>query len=222
MGLFSKLFSKKNIATEVTRNMNPTSTSVSSVSNCLKPSCKDIRVPCNACNGNYKVKNGKYGIFAGCSNYPSCKSTLKLPDLVLNYIQLYGINIYRWYKECYKCGKETAVYSYYLDYDLAELDKYFSVGDPTVGLGDLSFVDELLSKRIPTIQLRYSNTTESQYMANICEYCGALQGRYYVVDDPHEIVSELWHDRRMEKFLFSHVKINKTTLISKDIERLYI
>ena len=45
-----------------------------------------------------------------------------------------------------------------------------------------------------------SNTTHSPYMANTCIHCGALQGRNYVVEDPHEIIEELWHSRGMDKF----------------------
>jgi hypothetical protein len=146
---------------------------------------------------------------------------LNLPDLVLKYIQNYGLNIYRREKECYKCKKKTPVYSYYLDYDLADLDELFSMGGPTVGLGDLSYVDELLSKQIPTIQLRYSNTTKSKYMANTCEHCGALQGRNYVVDDPHEIIGELWHDRDMEKFLYTNIQIKNITPLKIEIKQLY-
>ena len=59
-------------------------------------------------------------------------------------------------------------------------------------------------------------------MANICEYCGALQGRDYVVDDPHEIIDELWHDRGMGKFLFRQIEIKDTLSLAKDIKRLYI
>lgn len=221
MGLFGKLFGKKEHDVQKPQTLSPP-TPAPTPRAAPAPVDQVIRVPCNQCNGHYKVRDGKYGMFAGCSNYPTCKSTLKLPDLVLKYLEIYGLNIYRWDKECYKCGKKTPVYSYYLDYDLAELDEIFSMGGPTVGLGDLSYIDELLSKQIPAIQMRYSRTTNSKYMANTCEHCGALQGRNYVVDDPHEIIGELWHDRGMEKYLYRHLEIENTAPLAKDIRQLYL
>lgn len=214
MGIFDELFGKRFHETE-----KPQAVPVSNTAS--NQQYVGVKILCPNCNGYYKIRDGKYGIFAGCSNYPSCKSTLNLPDLVLNYIRNYGLNIYRWERECYKCKKKTPVYSYYLDYDLADLDELFSMGGPTVGLGDLNYIDELLSKQIPTIQQRYSNTTKSNYMANTCEHCGALQGRNYVVDDPHEIIGELWHDRGMRKFLYTNIKIKDIAPLQKDIKQLY-
>ena len=107
-----------------------------------------------------------------------------------------------------------------LNYDLEELDETFSMCG-SVGLGDLSYIDEMLSKELPSVQNRYSKMTNSMYMANTCEYCGALQGRNYVVDDPHEIIMELWHNRDMEKFLFKRIKIKDLNALKSDIERLY-
>ena len=164
VGLFDKLLGKKKSNIEKAVDVPVIEPKVNAAS---EPTNVEIRIPCGVCRGYYKVREGKYGVFAGCSNYPSCRSTLNLPDLVLKYIQLYGLNIYCWNRKCYKCGKETAVYSYYLDYDLADLDEFFSMGGPTVGLGDLSYVDELLSKQIPTIQLRYSNTTKELSINNL-------------------------------------------------------
>lgn len=214
MGFLLKLFQKKQDITVPP----PTKPDPAVASTSLSAS---LRIPCDCCNGYYKLRNGKYGIFAGCSQYPSCRSTLSLANYVLKYLQIYGLNIYRWEKECYRCGKKTPVYSYYLDYDLADLDELFSLAGPNVGLGDLSYVDEILSKKIPTIQMRYSKTTHSKYMANTCEHCGALQGRNYVVDDPHEIIDELWHERGMAKFLYLHLDLADITPLAKEIQCLY-
>ena len=158
-----------------------------------------MKIRCRQCAGYYKVRDGKFGVFAGCSNYPACRSTLKLHELVMAYIQEKGIRIYRWNKVCWKCGKETPVYSYYLGYELEELDEYLgSFG--MVGLGELPCVDQILEKEIPSIQPRYSNTIKSRYTANTCIHCGAMQGRNYVVEDPHEIMDELMFHHDMEKY----------------------
>lgn len=178
-------------------------------------------VPCDLCGGEYVLRIGKYGAFAGCSNFPKCKSLLKLPDFVIKYIELHGIKIYRWYKKCYKCGKMIPVYSYYLNYDLEWYDDLIFTEFGEVGLGDIKYVDKILSAKIPTIQPCYSYTTDTKYMANTCENCGALQGRNYVVDDPDEILGELWHNRNMEKYLYAILRIDDVSKIARDIRRLY-
>lgn len=220
MGLFQKLF-HRNQKDATAEQPIPTEVKTSVVAQTLQTT-NEILIPCGSCDGHYKIREGEYGIFAGCSHYPACKSTLSLPEFVLKYVQRYGLKIYCWNKQCYKCGKMTPVFSYYLDYDLADLDEFFSMSGPTVGLGDLCYVDEWLSRQIPTIQMRYSKTTHSKYMANTCEHCGALQGRDYVVDDPHEIIGELWHDRGMGKFLYSHLDLKDVSPITEDIKRIYM
>lgn len=35
---------------------------------------------CKKCDGKYKLMNGKFGLFYGCSNYPECKSTNSIAD----------------------------------------------------------------------------------------------------------------------------------------------
>ena len=44
-------------------------------------------VMCKNCDGVYRLRSGKFGIFAGCSNYPRCRSTMKLPA----YLQAAGL-----------------------------------------------------------------------------------------------------------------------------------
>jgi len=40
---------------------------------------EEILFKCPKCNGNIIIRKGPYGNFAGCSNYPNCKFTVKLP-----------------------------------------------------------------------------------------------------------------------------------------------
>jgi len=37
----------------------------------------NVSSTCPKCGSNLVLRNGKYGSFKGCSNYPSCKYTLK-------------------------------------------------------------------------------------------------------------------------------------------------
>jgi hypothetical protein len=78
------------------------------------------------------------------------ESTLKILDFVYEYTKNYGVNIYAWDKVCWKCGKNTKVYSYYLSYDLSEVDNYFE-SFSNVGLGDINSMDKLLSTKYPNI-----------------------------------------------------------------------
>lgn len=39
-------------------------------------------VKCKKCQGYYLLRQGKYGLFAGCSNFPRCRSTMKLAEFL--------------------------------------------------------------------------------------------------------------------------------------------
>lgn len=169
---------------------------------------------CSSCKGHYVVRLGKYGYFAGCSEYPRCKSTLKIYELAHAFIMKYGINLYGWKKNCWKCKQDTIVYSYFLFYELEEIDSVFN-GVHGIGLGDIHCIDKVISDKYKTVQIRHSNTTQSAYMANICEHCQSLQGRNYVVDDPHEIINDLWHEHTMEKYLVDNIKVADADLLAE-------
>lgn len=166
------------------------------------------RISCDKCNGNYIMRTGKYSDFAGCTNYPKCKSIIKVHDYVFKYIEENGVDIYKWNKICWKCKELTCVYSYYLGYELEEFDEYFSGEFWTPGLGDLPFLDACMTRKFKTIKFRYSNTTKSGYISNGCIHCGALQGKNYVVDDPHEIMGSLIHKKDMEKYWYDTIMVN--------------
>lgn len=182
---------------------------------------REPHIACKSCSGIYDVDWYDEKTFVRCSNYPKCKSTLSLTDFILEYLKKYGLKIYRWEKICYKCKKTTYVYSYYLNYELEYLSLYFQAYGNNVGLGDLNYVDNILKNQIDTIKMCYSNTTHSSYIANTCQHCGALQGKYYVVDDPHEILNELWHEHSMTKFLFKHLNFDDVSPLRNDIENIY-
>lgn len=177
-------------------------------------------ITCKKCTGHYVLRNGKNGQFAGCSHFPQCNATLSIDRLVMEFLNQYGLPIYGWKKRCWKCGSATKVYSYYLDYELADVSDEFTSCEP-IGLGDLSEVDAWLSKQFPTIQSRFSQTAGRRYMANTCEHCSALQGRNYVVDDPHEIIEELWHSRGMEPYKIDTHKVEETPQLKKELKKLF-
>lgn len=53
-------------------------------------------------------------------------------------------------------------------------------------------------------------------MANTCRFCGALQGRNYVVDDPGEIFHD-WISYNLSQYIIETIPFNKTGLTRKDI-----
>lgn len=179
-----------------------------------------MELKCNRCDGHYVLREGRFGLFAGCSNFPRCNSTIKIHELVKQFIQTNGIKVYQWEKVCWKCGKTTPVYSYYLGYELEELDEYLSTFG-MIGLGDLEPIDRMLVKAIPSIKERYSNATKSKYVANGCVHCDALQGRYYIVDDPHEIFVDLWHDRTMDKYLYKTFRVDNIGELVPILKSIY-
>lgn len=179
-------------------------------------------LPCHDCNGFYFLKEGKYGIFAGCSNYPKCQSHIPLTEFIINILKKDGLLIYKWSKKCWKCHQTTSIFSYYLAY---EIEKYSNERmNSEMGIGDIPILDEYLKKQITTIKDCYSKTKEETYIANTCEHCGALQGYNYVVDDPHEIFDDLYGTNTMEKYLFTKIpyaklNINESELI-KQLENI--
>ena len=80
MGIFDRLLGKRN--NEIEKPQAVPELGIDAFSN---PQHADVKISCINCNGYYKIREGKYGVFAGCSNYPSCKSTLNLPYLTLRY-----------------------------------------------------------------------------------------------------------------------------------------
>lgn len=177
------------------------------------------KVKCKQCDGYYVLKSGKFGKFVGCSNFPDCKSTLKIYEWAFEYIKEFGINLYSWDRICWKCGKTTKVYSYFLNYDLEELDEYFSWLDP-IGLGDIETLDKFLSTKYHTIRKMFSKTVSMSYFANTCEHCGALQGRFFIVEDPHEIMSDLFN-HNMDRYFIENIPYEKVKIPLEEIKKFF-
>ena len=172
---------------------------------------------CKECeNGKYVIRNGEYNRFSGCNNYPKCKSTITIAEYIKRYLEEEGVKIYRWKKTCPRCKKETNVISYFLNYELEKCDEVFEmVGN--IGIGDIPFIDKLLMVKYKNIKLVKSKTINEEYVANICEHCGCLQGHNYVVDDPHEIWEDLYHEKTMEKYLYDNINVKGTFIPYKEL-----
>lgn len=178
---------------------------------------------CRSCqDGKYIIRESDYknAVFAGCSNFPNCRSTITIAEFIKEFLKTNGLNIYCWQKQCPKCKLPTKVISYFLNYDLGEFDEWFQNGW-MIGLGDIPFIDKILMDKYENIKYMRSKTTNSTNISNVCENCGCLQGHNYVVDDPHEIWSDLLFDRSMEKYLIDNIKFDDVFIPYKDLNRIF-
>lgn len=167
-------------------------------------------IKCKLCSGHYVSKQGKSGAFFGCSNFPECKSTIDYNGFVSLVFAKEGISVYRWNRECWKCNRMIPVYSYYLNYTLnAYSDSTQAVfSNNNYGLGYNKPLDEMIAKDIPTLKMSHSKTEDVDYIANRCEFCDAMQGRYFIVDEPEEIEDDL-EERLMDKYFYKKYDFRK-------------
>lgn len=123
-----------------------------------------------------------------------------------------GIPVYTYKKECYRCKKETSIYTYCLfesnqDSLFYPWDKHrlfkeqdFELGilhmkEPRIEfypinlLGDFPNLDAKMMRKFPSIKKRYSETRKKTYCMNLCEYCTAKQGEFFVYWDMNEYIS---------------------------------
>lgn len=181
---------------------------------------QELAVNCPDCGGTFVFRSGKYGEFVGCSNFPNCRKTINITDFVYLFYKKYGFCVYCWNIVCWKCRKPTKVFSYFPLYDLSLYDEHFGycMG---IGLGSIPAMDSYMIDHYQNIKIMYSRTTNSSYAANSCEHCGALQGRNYVVDDPHEIMGSLFFNHDMYKYLHETITYDKVKLELSDIRQVF-
>lgn len=81
------------------------------------------------------------------------------------------IPIYEYKNRCWKCGKDTTIITYWIN-----------CGSSRV-IGDIKKLDEYLMKLYPFIGEAFSKTRDERYIANLCEFCNALQGQWFVHEE---------------------------------------
>lgn len=82
------------------------------------------------------------------------------------------IPIYKWFKECWKCQKETPLVTY-------DFEGFFS----TFHIGDIEKLDRVLMQKYSFVKKTFSKTMGCEVIANTCVHCGSLQGNWYVMED---------------------------------------
>lgn len=120
---------------------------------------------------------------------------------VYNHLLNSGINVYSFKVKCWKCRKETDVYSYFLGEQLETQmgdeftpHKYFIENNGLfdyMGIGSFNKIDKYMSACYQSIQQRYSKQMGEYYYMNCCSYCDAHQRINFVVYRPMKFLTGL-------------------------------
>ena len=72
-------------------------------------------------------------------------------------------------------------------------------------------------ERYKNVKKVKSRTISEEHAVNIYENCGCVQGHNYVINDPHEIWTELMHEKTMEKHLIDNINVNGMFIPYKEL-----
>lgn len=136
-------------------------------------------LPCPECGKPMVLRNGRYGLFFGCSAFPACRCTLSLAEGTYRLLRRKGLALYTVSRPCWKCGQSLRVRSYFPYFDLTELlSGAEELLQPlkAVRLSTLPTLDVYLQRRFENLAERYSKKAGFSYVANICPHCNMLQG----------------------------------------------
>lgn len=151
------------------------------------------------------AKNGK--------EYAYYKDNIELLNEVGEAQEANCFKIYKMMKQCYKCHKNTSVFTYIIFDDGTDQDVIFPwdkrrllknqnifahIQDPSIeyyGLkvvGEDERLDSILMEKFPDkIKSRYSKTQNRSYPMNICDHCGAIQGWNFIFRQVNELIKEM-------------------------------
>lgn len=171
---------------------------------------------CPKCHtGDIIIRYGKYGFFAACNTFPRCNFNKSFEEAVLQILKQEGVNLYGWQHECYRCHKQTPVYTYFINKQLKPYMEYgIELGN--LGLDTIPSIDRYLTKKYDSINRNFSKTRNCYTVSNNCIHCHALVGNFYIVDDPHDIFDD-WMTGNLDHYLvekipFSVLNISKEEL----------
>lgn len=58
---------------------------------------------CPQCKkGHLVIRNGKNGLFGGCSNFPKCKNTMNIENITYEILEKSGFNLYKIETSCWE------------------------------------------------------------------------------------------------------------------------
>lgn len=140
----------------------------------------------------------------GQHEYRYSRERIGIIDLETARIPLYRphFSVYKYFRECYNCGKgtmmltymtyrdnpnESLVYPYDMNRLLSKQEIFLHLMNPEIEyygvnvLGDNKAYDDIMLEMFPyKIKRKFSQTIQTEYAMNICEHCGAKQGKNYV------------------------------------------
>ncbi len=88
-------------------------------------------------------------------------------------------------RKCWKCKKSTQIIALKFYRDSEVPNKEFE--NPIIMYGQKNLpqgILEVIQSKFPFYKSKYSHTIQSKYIANTCEYCSALQGDFYLHEEP--------------------------------------
>lgn len=153
---------------------------------------------CPKCGGTLLVKNGKYGEFLGCNNFPKCKFSKaiqeELPMEELSVSISKHVSIISGEQFCFKCRKKTRVSGLGLLNDNTKFltkpnlkildygfDIYIVPWSEVIDQFDDKFKNYL--RNYYGIERKFSKTIGESYYANTCKHCKVIQGNNFVYTD---------------------------------------
>ncbi len=145
---------------------------------------------CCKCNtGHFVIRNGKKGLFGGCSNFPSCKNSMNIENITYDILKRTGFNLYQIETRCWKCNTEISVLSYFPVLDNSILNKLLELQGIVLGSHDK--IDAYLERKYSTLQNRYSNTAHRNYVSNVCPHCNMIQGMNMKIAELYAFLEQL-------------------------------
>jgi DNA-binding transcriptional regulator YhcF (GntR family) len=191
----------------------------------------DCEISCIECGLYYVLRKSDLGYFFGCCDFPYCRSKLTTSKVaqiyidnydILEYISKNGINIFNWTRECWKCNTTTPIYSYILNYDLANINSNFlHFGD--ILLGEIRIIDKMLLDSVKTVKKAYSSVRQESYIANKCIQCNRLQGAFYLFasEEGQKVHNYLEEGKSLDDFVYKTVYPENILSVKQDIELFY-
>ncbi len=180
-------------------------------------------IDCDKCHsGKYALRVGKYGYFYGCSNYPDCKNTKNISDFIYTYLVTNGIKIYEMKTNCWSCGKEISLISYFPEFDFISSNTPFPAYDDwyTVKLGAIPSIDKQIMEKYSNIDTRFSKLAGFSYPVNICPHCNNIQGGKLALSSMHDYLQKELENKNIEKFVIEKMKIYNNSALKEDLKEM--
>lgn len=177
---------------------------------------------CKKCDGHYILREGKFGPFYGCDNYPKCRSTGKVYTLTYDILVNKGMAIYEIEVKCWKCHKPIKIISYFPYFDLCQVDHNLKKFNKlqVIRLSILKEIDEKLETEYPNITQVYSKKAGFSYTGNVCEHCGALQGSTKALETMFYELNRCFESSQLKGSVIKRIAINDDILSRKEWENI--